>query len=187
MKISESLLYENEFGGRIFNNSVEKAKKLLSNVFDLNFNELDPKIIKINDCSENYRYEVIFNINGREITAIFNFESENLENEDRIVREVLRINELENCDIKINQDKDFKVSISEIIDSFEEKYDIIFTLLDPDEKNENIKEFKYDEKNKIFKLSFTTDYHEALFNIEYIESDKVVKVNKYNHHVIYLE
>lgn len=186
MKLSESLLHEKEFGERIFKSSLDKAKTLLTEIFDLDFINNDPKIINIIDEPENYKFEIIFDIRGRKITALFNFENDH----DDILSEVLRIKETSVNDIFIlDKAENFKDTVKNAMDYIEEKYDIDFTPLDPEEENKNIISTKY-IKDESWLAIFNSDYYEAEFKAEYIfipGSEAYLTITQCKNHIIYLE
>jgi hypothetical protein len=186
MKLSESLLYKSEFGAKIFNSSLDKAKNLLSDIFDLDFNNPDPKIIQINDDSTEYKYELWFDINGRKITALFNFEKQH----DDILSEVLRISETVVEFILIeDESKDYNNIVRKAMDYLENRYDIDFIPLDPEEENKNIIDVKF-EKDESWYAKFVSENHESVFIAEYVhktDEKASLKLTQFKHHIIYLE
>lgn len=187
MKFSESLLKDSEIGCNIFDNSVNKAKVLLSEIFELDFINSDKKIVSINENSDNYFFEVIFSIDDREIKALLNYEKIN----DDILSEVLIIKELHNFNIPIqinDNDYSFNNIINKAMDYLEEKYDIDFTPIDPEAKDKNIYKIVSDVKNNIWEVLFISSDYEAIFKAEYNNDKKpYLKILQNNNHIIYLD
>lgn len=71
----------------------------------------------------------------------------------------------------------------------EEKYDINFTPLDPDEKDNNIKKVISTEADNRWIAIFITNDHESLFRAEYMVYDKqpLLQITQFKTHVIYFE
>jgi len=186
MKFSHSLLNTDDIGLKIFNNGVQKSKELLTEVFGLDFINGDSRIVGIVDDCKNYNFEVIFNLNGREITVDFIFETEK-----DIVIEVLRIREIEECSIEFNSiSDDFIVNINKVFDYLEDEFDLDFTPLDPIDIDTNIKEINKNQDEKTLKIIFTQDHHEGWFEAEYkyIQDEKqIIKIVQYKEHKIYLD
>ncbi|MBU3173278.1 hypothetical protein [Clostridium estertheticum] len=187
MKLSKSLLDEKEIGQKIFKSGLNKAKNLLTDVFDLDFRNGDSKIINIEDDSDNLKYEILFDMNGRKITALFTFE----EYQDDILREVLIIRELVVVNIPVEEvPNDIDKTIIKIMEILEEKYGINFTPLDPENEDKNIKEINTNEKNDCLKVIFTSEDHEAKFKAEFkYKQGKMgfLKIEQHKEHLIYFE
>lgn len=187
MKFSKSLLQDQEIARRIFSNSIEKTKALLKDVFDLDFENKDTKIRELAQDDENNRFIVIFDLNGREITAELNFEPEN----DDILNETLKIHEFIEEDLILEDlPKNFKKAINKVMDLLEEKYDLNFIMLDPEEKDENIKNIKENTQETSWEVTFTHDDHEAEFKAIFLyreDKGSSLTVKQHRKHVIYLE
>lgn len=184
MKLSESLLKEKDFGQRIFKNSIDKTKKILANIFQLDFENQDTRILSILEDKEKFNWSVMFDIEGRKIIAYFNFENK----QDDILSEVLEITELEELNIHINVMGNFQNTENSIMEILENKYDINFTPLDPDEVDPNIREINSNSQENKWEAYFTSPDHEAEFKAEYIHGiQDYIKISQYKKHKIYLE
>lgn len=184
MKFSESLLKEKDIGQRIFLNSLSKSKALLKDIFGLDFEKDDPKILKLEEDSNEYKFKVSFLLNNREIKALFEFKKEN----EGIVSEVLKIHELDAEEIILTRYDNFKNVTNEIMDILEKKYELNFTPLDPGERDENIKLFSCNQKEQILRIVFTTDDNEAEFEVLYkFPDNKNLIISECKQHLIYIE
>lgn len=186
MKLSKSLLQDKELGSNIFNNSIKKSKILLTDVFDLDFKNKDSRIKKLVRKDELYLFNVIFNLNGREITATLFFEPE----KGDIVQEVLRINEVVKDSLVLNSfPTDYKGAIGEVMDLLEEKYQLKFTPLDPEEKDKKIKTINENSLDKSWETIFTHEDYESEFKacFDYKGNNSVLTIKEYKNHIIYLD
>lgn len=188
MKLSESLLYEKEIGQKIFISRLNKAKRLLSEVFEINFDIDDSKIL---NTKETYlKYEILFKLKNRRLIAIFTFEKDY----EDILKEVLKIQEKEVTCIPITIDdgkNNFKDIIKKIMAKLEEKYDINFIPLDPEEDDKNIKKVISNEVEGLWEATFTSDNNESEFKVKYQQIDNNVEpsfeLTEYKQHLIYLD
>lgn len=196
MKFSGSLLEDKDIGIKIFNNSLNKCKTLLKDIFGLNFEGEDPNIINVNEDTKNYNFSVVFNINNREIIANFNYEAE--ESSNNMVIEILNIKEpcieiveLLSPETKGMDDKEnFFSNLNKVQDYLERNFEINFTPLDPDEKDENINSVNLDEKSLSWNARLTQDYNEGYYEVIYRylpEQAQHFIINHYNHHKIFLD
>ncbi len=191
MKFSKSLLKTEDIASKIFKNGVMKSKELLTEVFGLDFRNNDERIVSISDNEDLFKYEVVFSLNDRHITVKFSFDEDS--NSD-IVSEVLEINEIEKEDIiSIDIDKsnisNFNSNIDKIIDYLEKRFELNFTPLDPEDKDEKIKQIvkKEENLNTIWYVKFIQEYHEGSFELYYNHIDKSIELTKNKKHKIYLD
>lgn len=185
MKFSRSLLAVDGAGERIFNGSVDKAKALLKSIFDIDFNCVGTEI---KDFSVNYGTNVfttVFEYLGRTITAKLSYVSV----QDDIIQDILEISE-EPVSVLVENgiSNDLKTSVNKALDILEERYNLNFTPLDPDDKDNNIKNI-INPDSESMTIRFTQDdhegeytasifIHEGLYNLSVISEIK---------HLIYLD
>lgn len=182
MKLSVGLL-KGEIGKKIFNNSLNRAKKLIKEIYDIDLSN-NSKGLEIYD--EEFSYKTVFNKNNREITAVFKFEKD--EENDELLRETINIKEFEKTVISIDESLSFKDAVNRIMDVLEEKYDVTFVLLDPEEQTKNKYLKKVEEKKDEWELVFVADHHEGTFKVKYNAKEPgKVNIFEYKNHVIYLE
>lgn len=194
MKFSSSLLENKDISTKIFNNSIAKANLLLKDVFGLNFDGNDLNIKKINEDADKFRYGVIFTLNGREITVSLTYNDE--DNSD-ILTEVLSIcesiseNFIAFASIKNVKEADsqFFDNVKEVQNYLEEKFDLNFTPLDPDDKDINIVSIELKEDNFTMNSIFKQEHHEGTFEVKYkfVPGQKqIVTLIQHKQHKIYL-
>ncbi len=196
MKFSGSLLGNNDIGIKIFNNSIVKTKNLLKDVFGLDFDGADPNINKIDEDKENFRYGVVFTLNGREIAAEFTYEAEDFSND--IVTEMLCISEYTTEDILLPEAKSaggedkklFWENVKGIQDYLENRFELNYTPLDPEEKDKNIISAASDEERLTWVSIFTQDHQEGSFEVKYnfvAGHEQKVKLVHHKQHKIFLD
>lgn len=181
MKFSESLLKDKELGGRVFESSIKKSEKLLSDIFGIDFERgvEEKNIISYKKDKDSYLYEVVFKFKEREIKADLTFEPEN-----DIFSEVLKIFEYSEEIIEI-QGNSFNEKVKNIISILEEKYGLDFVPLDPEQVDKNIKKISSDEEFSNWETKFTADHHESTFNAK-LENDKLT-IKEDKEHLFYLD
>lgn len=185
MKFDKSLINDKEAGIKLFKNRLKKAQEMLKEIFEVNFTSYDPMILHVDDKSEQFKYEAVFKLNERTITAIFEFE-EHLNS--GILVEVLKIKETEIKDIPIITDTlSFKIVVNRILSILEGVYDINFTTLDLDEEDEHIKKVISNETENFWAAIFTTEENEGAYKAEYILSESkqpFLRITNYKKHII---
>lgn len=169
MKFSKSLLEDKDIGKNIFNSSIGKTKELLSDVFGLDFKTKDPMIKEIIIDEDFYLFKVTFYLNNRVISASLNYQPEGKD----VLRETLTISESveRNIEIKIVE-SDYKKAINQIMDFLEEKYEINFISLDPDEIDNNIKIVEENREEKFLEVVFSNDSYESEFKARFIHNEE---------------
>lgn len=186
MKFSKSLINDKEFGHKFFNSRLNKAQSLLTDVFELDFTGNDSKVIDELKIPEQFKYSIKFKFNGRELTAKFQF----VYCLEDLFTETFEIKEIAVIKVPlVAPANDFKSVVNEILEILEEKYDINFTPLDPDEEDTNIKKVILREADTRWVATFITNDHEAVFKAEYTLIDKqpLLRITQYKTHIIYFE
>jgi hypothetical protein len=196
MKFSGSLLENKDIGTRIFNNSVSKTKNLLKDIFGLNFEVTDPNINSLIEDTENYRFETIFTLNSRKITAGLFYEVEDLTND--IITETLTITEHANENVLLpgavkagtEYRKLFWENVKRVQDYLEKRFELNYTPLDPEDKDENIISVAHDERNFTWKSVFKQDHQEGNFEVKYnfvAGQDQYIAIVQNKQHKIFLD
>ncbi|HPT76974.1 MAG TPA: hypothetical protein PLF27_07475 [Sedimentibacter sp.] len=180
MKFSKSLLNNGYVRERIFENGINKTRKILHYVFG------DIYGVKEVVSHENFSYKAEFVFSDRPITALYRLDQE----DDEIVKELIEICEVEEKNVCITPDQevvinDFWDVVKKVQDYLENEFEIDFTPLDPAEKDEKIKDIKHDENNKTWQVTFTQDHQEGYFIATY--KDKCLRITHYKKHNILLD
>lgn len=185
MKFSKGLLSVNEVGDRIFNGSIDKAKKLLSSIFGMDFKSGGAGI---KDFSINYGTNVfitVFEYLERTITAKLSY----IPVENDIIQDILEISEESITVFTQNSiSDDFITSVNKAMDILEEKFNLCLTPLDPDEKDKNIKDI-INQEPESFTVKFTQEDYEGEYTASVIISNGSYNFNvvRDTKHVIFLD
>jgi hypothetical protein len=188
MKFSENLIYESHFGSKIFNKYVDNIKGLLSEIFEIDFSNLDSNKICENLNLTDYIYEVKFHLEDRniDIHSAFSFEKDKKD----LLSGVLKINEISIDKWIIECDSNnYNNIINAIMTYLEEKYDIDFTPLNLDEENKNIKNVEVNQ-DESWASNFTSNNHESEFFAEFhydTGKEHVLKITQIKAHAVYLD
>jgi hypothetical protein len=196
MKFSGSLLENKDIATRIFSNSVSKTKSILKDIFGLNFEGSDPMIKAVTEEVESFKFDVVFTLNEREITADFKYEVEDLAGD--IVTEILTISEstserIKMADIRADT-KDGKQLywkyVNGLQDYLESKFELNFTPLDPEEKDSNIISINPDEDNLSWICAFNQEHQEGRYEATFQLTpgkDQYMLLTQRKKHMIYLD
>ncbi|MCT4584048.1 MAG: hypothetical protein N4A54_03900 [Peptostreptococcaceae bacterium] len=187
MKFSYSLLKNTDIRQKLYSNGVAKTKELLKDVFGLDFEKEDPKIIDIKVQEKEFCFGVIFLLNGRKISAGYGLEKE----KDNIVSEILLITETEEEKVIIkNISNKFEDNINKVQEYLEERYELNFTPLDPNEKDENIIEIINNKADLTWEVTFIQEHHESKFIARFMQIENTtynMQITQLKKHKIYLD
>lgn len=185
MKFSKSLLADSDIGNKVFSNSIIKAQTLLTDIFDLSFNGSDPRIKTYELNDDTMSFTISFTMNDRLINAELCYEDIQTD----LFHEVLNICEDVTEHIELTDiPKDYNNAVSKVMDILESKYELVFTPLDPNDVDNNIKYISGRPENDKLEIVFTHEDHEALFTATFLFSDEpMLSVVQAKKHSIFLE
>lgn len=187
MIFSKSLLEDNDIGKRIIENSIEKSKSLLNEIFDLDCVNASSNIKELHQGENMNIFKVVFMFGDREINVTLEYEGCG----EDLVKEVLIIRESSEESIVLDvPGRDYKSACDAVMNYLEEKYQLDFTPLDPDEEDSNIASIRDDAEDMIYKVCFTHDDHEAIFTAALVYKEdikQILKINQDKKHCIYFE
>lgn len=192
MKYSWGLLQDQEIGQRLFKNGMRKTYKLLVDVFDLDVNEdeiiQNQRVISCLKDPDTYQFEVVFMLSKRIIAIKYALDPV----QEDIVQEVLKISEKVNTKFPLNEfHNSYKEAMAYAMTILETNYGLVFTPLDPDETDSNIKEIQ-DDLQSTWQVVFTQDDFESTFKAvyDYVEGDpsqSSLTITEDKLHFIYLD
>lgn len=208
MKFSKTLLDNDEIRKRVFENGIDKANELLEYIFGADvcnsineiINENDKEFyddvsfivdtdsnIMINKQTLIMQYGISFNYNNRDINFIYSI-CESDKDED-LLEEIINIREfnVKEEKIEIMNKKDFYKAIEEVENFLEERFDLNFTPLNLDIRDENIFDITIDEECNEWRVTFKQDDFEgeyiSIFNLD----DNSLKLIEIKDHKVYLD
>lgn len=195
MKILQSVIKDKKTKDKLFQYSVSKAKQFLRDVFGIEVEKNDPKILRIHEDILNQQFCVTFLVNERQITLSLVYENDDINSS--ILTELLLITENDSKEIKIIERDDsikidkafFKGMISKVKSLLEQAYNLDFTPICLNEPDKNIKEVTEDDEKFTWCVRFTHGDHEGFFISSYKclpGTYNILDVTHFKQHKIYL-
>lgn len=182
MRFSRSLLENEDIKRNIYQKGVSKSKKVLTDIFGLDFESKNANIVNSDENESKLNLDISFIFNDRKIAAKYYFD----EDKDDMLNEILLITENEKEAIQLdNVSEDFISNINKIQDILEEKYELNFTPLDPEEEDMNI--IAIESTSNSWKVIFNQDFHEGKIIASYKEGDHVIQIDILREHRIYID
>lgn len=186
MRFSKGLLKDQIIMKGLFDRSIEKTKKFLLEIFELYVNLPDRRIENITKDDELYSYKVKFNFKERNLMAELTFEPD----EKGYVQEVLNIHEFKDNELFFLVPKNYEEATNAVLKHLEKKYSLNFTPLDPEDKDENIKQFIENDEKQSVEAIFTNEDYEEEIKVSFIYDENnpsSVTIKEYRQYKIYLD
>lgn len=154
MKFSKGLLNDKDIMKKIYDSSVDKSKSMLKDIFGIDFEENDSRIKEIFQNDDEFKVD--FEFNGRDITGELEFGEEG----DSAISQLV-IKETVEKVVDFEKVNDYNHAVNLAMNFLEDNYELEFTPLDPQDKDEQIQDVR--EDGKTYEVSFKRDYHEGSF------------------------
>lgn len=185
MKFSKNLLNDPDIKNRLFDSSVQKTNAFIKEIFMVNV-ERDAHLVKGDKIldRDKYKYGLVIVKDGRNIGI-----GCCLEEVDGMFAEVINIFEVRIDTIPLPS----KMSYNEICDYaqtyLEGKYDLNFTHIDPEVKDDKILKIEEDPNQFLWKALFVQPYHDGnhLAQITISDGNLVLETVTNAKHKIYLD
>lgn len=190
MRFSKSLIEDKSIRDKLFLQGIKKSNEVLEDIFGIDFTEDDPRVTDKYSNEDMFYYGFRLELNGRKLNVEYKLNK----NEEDLLAEVLEISEVETENIEIICDKpdenNFNYVVSRLQEQLEDKYGIYFQPLDPEDRDERIKEIVLDEKYGVWQVKFTEEFKEGEVFVCYLytnEPKQTAKIIHRNRHEIYLD
>lgn len=188
MRFSKNLLDDNEIRDRLFQSSVQKTNNFIREIFQVDV-ESDANLIKGNKIIDrnNYKYGLVIAKDGRSIGIGCCLE----EVENDMYAEVINIFEvlIDNLPLPDQEDMSYNEMCDYAQTYLEDKYDLNFTPIDPENNDANILSIEEDPDKFLWKALFVQPYHDGqhLAQINIVDGTLILETVTNSRQKIYLD